>query len=513
MTEAVGEFAMLRTLIAAIAVFAAFSAPAFAQEQEGPQLPQTPEAWRAAAEADLEALRMYLREDTPVAVDTENPRMQRWFDRGYREARQRVRRVTDQPSYFYALAPYTNGFQDPHLSLQPVAPIATARWPGFITTARGDDTIVASNDGADGPAPEIGARVVSCDGKALSRLRERLVFPFTLNPQLARDRRTAHTRLFLDRGNVFAPPPRRCVFEYEGARTTLTLNWRDVPGDEYWTRYNIATNGPGAEFGVTTPAPGVTWIGVPTFGNDAGEQLRALVNEVTANAESIRNGRAVVIDVRGNGGGSSEWGLEVARALWGQSVLDAIPDDSPGGATDWRVSQRNLDYINGFAPELIAQFGEYSQVSLWVRAVQDGFAGALERNEPTWRQRDPEQTGPVPQGGGYTLRRPQGPAPIPARVYVLSNGSCGSACLDFADVALHIPGVQLIGMDTSGDGLLMEVRDQALPSGLSRVVLPLKVYRGRARGALEAYHADVAYPGVWTDEAVRAWVMQLATAR
>lgn len=499
-----------KTVTAAALLAACAVTNAFAQEQEGPALPQTPQAWRAAAESDLEALRMYIAEDTPVALDSENPRMQRWFDRGYREARRRVRRVTDQPSYFYALAAYTNGFQDPHLSLQAVSPLPTARWPGFITTSRGEDTIVASNYGAEGPAPENGARVVSCDGKSLVRLRERTVFPFTLNPQFARDQRVAHTRLFLDRGNVFAPPPRRCVFELDGVRQTLTLNWRDVPGDEYWTRYNISTTGPGAELGLSTPEEGVTWIGVPTFGNEAGEQLRALVNEITANAATIRAGRAVIIDVRGNGGGNSEWGAEIARALWGAEIVSAIPEANPGGATDWRVSQRNLDYINSFAPELIAQFGEYSQVALWARAIQEGFTQSLARGEPIWRQRDAADDTPIPQSGGYTQRRPQGPSPIPARVYILSNGTCASACLDFADIVLHIPGTQLIGMDTSGDGLLMEIRDQTLPSGLARVNLPLKVYRGRARGALEAYRADIAYDGVWDDLSVRNWAIQVA---
>lgn len=494
-------------LAAAAAFFALLVPLAVAQEQPQPQLPATPQAWRAAAESDLEALRTYLNEDTPVAIDAENPRMQRWFDRGYREARRRARRVTDQPSYFYALAAYTNGFQDPHLSLSPVAPIQTARWPGFIVTARGEDTIVASNDGGEG-AVENGARVVSCDGRALARLRERTVFPFTLNPQLARDRRAAHTRLLVDRGNVFAPPPRRCEFEHEGKRSTLTLNWSDVPED-FWQRYNIATNGPGAEFGVSTPEEGVTWIGVPTFANEFGEQLRALVTEVAVNGAAIRAGRAVVIDVRGNGGGNSEWGAELARALWSEEVVNAIPEADPGGATDWRASQRNLDHINSFAPELIAQFGEDSELAGWVRGVQQGLQGALERGEPMWRQREPGETGPVPQGGGYTLRRPQGASPFPARVYLLSNGTCVSACLNFADIVLHVPGAQLIGMDTSGDGLLMEVREEVLPSGLARVSLPLKVYRGRARGALEAYRANVAYPGVWDDVSVRAWVLEL----
>lgn len=501
----------LRSFAVAAAAVLTMSSSAFAQDAPQPAQPATPQAWRAAAETDLEALRMYIREDTPVAVDTENPRMQRWFERGYREARRRMRRVTDQSSYFYALAAYTNGFQDPHLNLQPVTPIATARWPGFITMARGDDTVVASNYGAEDPAPENGARLVSCDGKSPARLRERTVFPFTLNPQIARDRRTAHTRLFLDRGNIFAPSPRSCVFEFEGARSTFALTWRDIPGDDFWTRYNLATTGPGASFGVSTPEEGVTWIGVPSFGNDAGEQLRALVNDVAANAASIRAGRAVIIDTRGNGGGNSEWGVELARAVWGDDVISAIPESNPGGATDWRVSQRNLDYINGFAPELIAQFGENSEVAMWARAIQTGFSETLARGEPIWRQRDPGELGPVPQGGGYTQRRPQGPSPIPARVYILSNGSCASACLDFADVVMHIPGTQLIGMDTSGDGLLMEIRDQVLPSGLARVNLPLKIYRGRARGALEAYDADIAYDGVWDDLSVRNWAIGVAT--
>lgn len=500
---------MLRCLAVAAAAILAMSSSTFAQD--APAQPATPQAWRTAAETDLEALRMYIREDTPVAVDSENPRMQRWLDRGYREARRRTRRVTDQSSYFYALAAYTNGFQDPHLNLQPTTPITTARWPGFIVTSRGDDTIVASNYGAEGPAPQNGARLVSCDGKTPARLREVTVFPFTLNPQIARDRRTAHTRLFLDRGNIFAPPPRRCVFEFEGARTTFPLTWRDIPGDEYWTRYNLATNGPGASFGVTTPEEGVTWIGVPSFGNEAGEQLRALINDVTANAAIMRAGRAIIIDTRGNGGGNSEWGVELARAVWGEAVIDAIPESNPGGATDWRVSQRNLDYINGFAPEIISQFGEESEAASWVRGVQTAFAETLARGEPIWRQRGPGETGPVPQGGGYTQRRPLGPSPIPARVYVLSNGACASACLDFADVVMHIPGTQLIGMDTAGDGLLMEIRDQTLPSGLARVNLPLKVYRGRARGSLEAYHADVAYEGVWDDLAIRTWAIGVAT--
>jgi hypothetical protein len=491
-------------------VLSLIAAP-FANAQQTPALPQTPEAWRAAAESDLESLRGLLRDHTPVAVDDQNPHVRRWFERGYREARARVRRVRDQPSHFFALSAYMNGFQDPHLSLFFATPLRVNRWPGFIVTARGEDAIVFYRDDADASAPALGARIVSCDGQSIARLRERIVFPFAFNPRLANGRRMSVPRLFLDQDNVFGPAPRRCVVEQAGVRRTLTLKWRDVPeGDGFWTQYNAAGLGAGAQFGLTTPAEGIVWIGAPSFANGASEQLRALIRELEANAETIRSSNAVVIDIRGNDGGNSSWGDRLAVAVWGRDVAVRAARSKPAGtAADWRVSPGNRDFVAAQASQMIAQFGESSSSVRHLREVQDGLGQALARGDVLWRQGGATAGGPAPEGGGYTQRRPHGPSPIRARVYVLSNGACVSACLDFADIALHIPGTQLIGADTSGDGLLMDLRGERLPSGLAIAALPMKVYRGRGRGALEAYAADVAYDGVWTDEAVRAWVMDI----
>ncbi len=304
------------------------------------------------------------------------------------------------------------------------------------------------------------------------------------------------------------------MFEHDGGRRTLRLNWRALPdpADDFWAQYRAATLCPGTQFGVTEAAPGVTWIGVPTFADEAAEQLQALVTEIETGAAAMRAGRATVIDVRGNGGGNSAWGVAVARAVFGADVIEAVPQPD-AAAADWRVSAANRDYIAGLAPELIERFGADSEIGQWVVRVCDGISAALARGDALWRQREDGQTGPFPTGGGFTRQRPQGASPFPARVYVLSNGTCASACLDFADIVLHVPGVRLIGADTGADGLLMEVREQTLPSGLVSIVLPMKVIRGRARGSMEAYAADAAYDGVWTDEAVCAWVMKLIDAQ
>ena len=103
--------------------------------------------------------------------------------------------------------------------------------------------------------------------------------------------------------------------------------------------------------------------------------------------------------------------------------------------------------------------------------------------------------------------RPKGESPFPAKVYVLSNGSCGSSCLNFADTVLMVPGVKLIGAATSADGVYMDVRSVDLPSGLGSVTFAQKVERGGGRAELEYYDADIAYDGAWSDAAVRKWVM------
>lgn len=504
----------LRTLVAAAFAFAFVCTPLAARAQEGPQLPQTPEAWRAAAETDLEALHTLIREDTPAALDAENPAMQRWYARGYREAHNRLRRVNDQASYYYLLLGYSTGFRDPHLSLGAQMRLAPASWPGFVTTADGEDVVVFSRDETDANTPAVGARLISCDGRNPAAFRARNIYPFSLNPGLAGDRRRSATRIFMDRHNPFGPAPRRCVFDEDGMRRTIALSWRDVPEDNsYWDQYNLASLGPGASFDITTPAEGVTWIGVPTLDNGAGEQLQALIDRIAAGAPAMRAGRAIVIDVRGNGGGNSEWGVRIARALWGDDIINAVQGDDRPGAVDWRASPGNRDYIAEFTPELARQFGAGSEIVQWAHRAHDGIDGAISRGEAFWRDREPGETGEIAVSGGYTQQRPNGPSPIPARVYVLSNGVCASACLDFADIILHIPGVQLVGGDTSGDGLMMEIRTTNLPSGLVQVGLPMKVYRGRGRGPLESYRADIGYDGVWSDEAVRAWVMELVEAQ
>lgn len=499
---------MIRHVIAAVLSFVALIAsPAAAQET------RTAEEWRAAALADLDAARDLIRTQTPIPYDTENSAYGAWVDEGYALARPLAEQASDFHSYYFSLTRFSNGFRDPHIGISPVQALPTADWPGFVAGSRNGGAVVTWREESDPDAPPIGAQITLCDGRTLMQLAEERLFPYMMNAQIALDRRRAMSRLFMRRAIPGAPAPARCTIVTEQGEREIALRWRPISDQTaFATAYQNASIGPGAAWGVSEPAPGVFWIGVPTFNSSeqTSPRLQALIDEVRARGDAMRNARAIVIDVRGNGGGNSAWADQLAEAVFGERVIRAIDSNERRSAVDWRASPENLAYWRAWINETaVRDFGENSPQARFGRDIVRGLERAQRRDPPIWRQGADNPTAT----GGLTQRRPRGPSPFPARVYMLSNGTCGSSCLNFADTVLHVPGVQLIGSATSGDGPYMEVRVENLPSGLASLTFPQKVWRGMGRGALEAYEADIAYDGSWDDASVRAWVMALISAQ
>lgn len=482
-----------------------------AQAAQAQEAPANAEDWRTLAIRDLEAARDTLRAQTPIPFDQENPAYPAWLETGFAAALERARQAQDAASAYYAVAFFINGFHDPHISLRAVTELPTPRWPGFIAASRDGGAVIVSRDETDPQAPPVGAQIEACEGKSLAELAQERVYPFTLNPQLALDRRRAVSRLFIDRGVPGAPPPAQCRIAIDGEAREIALQWRPVPqpADPFWAAFQTASVGAQAEWGIAEPAPGVAWIGIPTFasGEETAPHLAELVSQIAARGDAMRSGRAIVIDVRGNGGGNSAWADRIASAIFGERTARRAKRASAGRtAVDWRASVENADYWEEWFTDVgVAEFGANSPEAREIRRVIDGLRRTAAATPPIWRQ-GPRRPGP---SGGLTTRRPRGGSPFPAHVYLLSNGTCGSSCLDFADTVLFVPGVRLIGSATSGDGPYMETRSITLPSGRASLTFPQKVWRGMPRGALEAYEPDDAYNGAWDDASVRAWVMGL----
>ncbi|RZM19462.1 MAG: hypothetical protein EOP67_57510, partial [Sphingomonas sp.] len=109
---------------------------------------------------------------------------------------------------------------------------------------------------------------------------------------------------------------------------------------EFDTRFAAASPRAHPEIGGTTPPDGTRWYTLSGFDSDpTGKDAKALVPLIAgmkADAAGLAAAPRIVLDLRGNNGGSSDWSRQIATILWGAAAIRALPSD--GEAVDWRVS-------------------------------------------------------------------------------------------------------------------------------------------------------------------------------
>jgi len=245
-----------------------------------------------------------------------------------------------------------------------------------------------------------------------------------------------------------------------------------------------ATDGERTPIGLSEPRPGLFLIGMSDFQpNEAGvKAYRALYSELAQRRDELRRARAVVIDLRFNNGGSSEWSQEGAEVLWGKAIVEQrVQDYSKAAQIWWRASEGNTAYM----AELVAKLrrdgqAEYADA---METVRSGMRKALASGQPFYAEEDSK--------AGNSAAVISADSDFTAPVYVITRGPCASACLDAVDVFTRFPNVKLIGAPTSGDTPYMDVRQTDLPSGMGRVVIPNKVWVGRPRASGQIYEPNI----------------------
>lgn len=484
---------------AAVVLTLAGKAPA----EEKPPV-SAPTDWGVALTEDAQAFHDLIADSHPGPVDKANLAFRSLLERGLVTALERARTANSYEDWYFALQAYATSFDDGHLSLYAPAPMGhvwRSDWPGFLTTRKDDAYVVAFN--RDPTAPPVGAILKSCDGEPAEAFAANFVGRGVGRWMLKSRWAIYAPTLFVDQHNPYARRPRACVFEVEGRTRRYDLTWRDLPDDVRGEGFSAAAS-PRYRAPIELRSfAGGRWIGLGSFeANPAGpfgEKLVALEAAVGADAEAIRNAPAVVFDLRGNGGGSSVWMYNLARTLWGE---DWVATRQPGNeAVEWRVSQGNLDLIRAYK----TQMGPDPEVQAWLSAIETGLAGAMARGDATWQDAAPE---PAPAAD-----RPSPVSGMRARVYVLTDAYCASACLDAVDL-LKALGAMQVGGETSADTLYMEVRDVVLPSGRITAGIPIKVYRGRTRGSNETARPDRAWTGRADDtDGLERWIMTIDAAR
>ncbi|WP_303699673.1 S41 family peptidase [Brevundimonas naejangsanensis] len=490
---------MKRFLTAGVACLAMMGATqALAQDApaaEARQPMHQPRDWSATLVRDATALHDIMVDSHPGVHDPLNPGFRARLDQGLATALDRARTTTDAGGWWWALRAYVASFEDGHVQISMTQrdfgfPL---RWPGFLTVYRGDDQVVANRDEADAAVPPLGARLIDCDGIDAATLAERRIGQFRGRWFLEAIKTRFGDWMFLSADNPWQTEMTSCRFEADGATRTYALNWRASPDDMNDRRMALMPGRP--EFGLKHFDDGGFWISTPSFNGDpTGEiyaELTALIADMKAKQEALRLAPYVVLDLRGNGGGSSHWSQLMAQVLWGDDWMAAHPEPAIE-AVDWRASDGNIAEISAFLDKLRATNGQPELIA-WAEDAISGMKAAKAAGQVYWRSANDQQAADA-------APPPAAPQLMAGRVYVLTDSSCGSACLDAVDLWKTVGAVQ-VGRETSADTVYMEIREAALASGLAEIAVPMKVYRGRARGNNEPQRPQYVIEGDMGDDA------------
>lgn len=466
-----------------------------------------PRDWAATLRADARAFHDTVARDHPGPVNRLDPHFAARNDAALARALGRAARVRDYPGYYWAITAYEASFDDGHvaIAMRGKAPAVTWHWPGFLTGYDGRGRQVVMTRADDAPVP-LGAELVGCDGKQADRLAADNLGAFWGRWGLASQRAAAGGRLLMDMGNPFVARPRQCRFVVEGQARTVVLDWRDLAaGPDAYAR--LAATAPRAHppIAARTLADGTRWFTLSSFDNDPGgpavKALSSLIAGMARDRAALVAAPRIVLDLRGNNGGSSDWSRQVAEMLWGGAAIAALPADTT--YVEWRASAANLATIEEYRRRWAGSAEISKEAKDWADRSAAGLRGALAAGRPLWRE--PDEPAAVPVAVSAI-------AGSVGRVYVLTDRGCGSACLDAVDLWRALGAVQ-VGQETSADTLYMEVREQPLPSGIATAVVPMKVYRGRRRGANVPWTPAHLFTGDMTDTpALERWIAALPGA-
>ena len=463
--------------------------------------------WRDLTLADVAAAYSIIARNHPGAVAAAGDSA---FRQTLEEARAhavlRAGRVNSYEGWLATLRAFAVAFGDPLISLSPRLSLATVRWPGFVVARLGDATVVASRDTTDATLPAPGSILVSCDGVSADQYaRTRLgVFRGTWDVASQRVRTTPF--LLVDDGNPFLAPARECVVRENGAERRVELRWQSISPSALQERLRAAAPVGNAGFEVRRVGDG-WWIGIQSLGG----RVQSVLDTVQARSAEIRSAPWVVVDVRGNGGGNSEWANRLAIQLVGQERTSASlraaerQFASSLCGTSWRASADVEQTIAGYIRDMGPRLGEAS-INQWRRELDSVRVARTQGRELA---PEPRTCAPAAQNSGpVTL-----PAPLmKGKLVLLTDHACFSSCLMLAGLFRAVGAIH-VGEGTDFSTRYMEVRGFQLPSGLATFATLQKAGFGMPM-RLGPFEPEVPYPGRIDDtRAIEAWIATLVRDR
>lgn len=450
-------------------------------------------SWSDRAVLDIERAHELVTLVHPAVLDPGDRAFQAWFSNGHRLSMAKARQADSEAKARAALRFYTAGYEDGHLiAWKRESEPAQSRWAGWTVQYRnGQYRVVRRADNWSKDVPENGDTLLRCDGRDVDAILADQVAPY-VDRRMTLD--SVRTRLAWqltheESGDALWEPLRlaECtVRTAQGALRDYPLVWRDATDDKEGAR------GPRPVQGISRLPSGTYWINASNFMLQEGDV--ASFQDLLQRIRRLDKANAVVLDARGNSGGSSLVGVRILRAL----LKNSFPDDESHARAFWRVSDPARDALKVYEQMVARAEGTESWTYRALTEISNLLEAAASRGDAFFEQRVPDAD-PEPEEEG---------APFNGKLVLVTDAWCASACLDFADAVRSIPGAVHAGHATSGDTPYIDVLEKPLPSGMQMWV-PMKVWRNRPRGSNEPLVPAHSFDGDIEDTpALQKWVEQ-----
>lgn len=445
--------------------------------------------WQAMARRDLDAVHARVLEAHPGVIDPMNPGFSAWMRHGYEQAKAHIPHVVSYDTAMAAVRFYTAGFEDGHLiysdHVRGDFPIFVTGWK--VAEVGKSYAVVATIPGWPVQLPPVGAVWTGCDGLSAEDVLRTKVAPFTDRRDVEGGRQKRITALWMRRpvGQDLV----QCSFQAgNGADLTLPVAYGPITTSQFFD----AAQGPDARQAKAAKnafdlRSGVLWINAGNFQLSEESTDRQELDAMLIGLAEVDDAHTIIFDARGNRGGDSSIGDRIFQAATGGLEFEGGELDSlPRYYAQWRVSDWLVQYLESSTDRLKSLYGEDSARVREHLHFIDRVAAAKAAGQ-LWVEQDAGRAltrrDVIARNG--RLRRFEG------RVALLTDSGCASACLDFADSVLQVPGVVHAGEKTSADSVYMVGSRSRLPSG-NVLVMPVKVWRNRTRGNNEPLIPDVA---------------------
>jgi hypothetical protein len=356
-----------------------------------------------------------------------------------------------------------------------------------------------------GSLPPVGAKLASCNGKSADEIARTRLDRYQGNLDLATDRYRTAAYLLVDVGNPFVPaPPTTCAFDVGGRVVRYALDYRAPDESELISALSASAPTISAPLSLTRFQKGGYWLRIASLNND--QDWTSFFKDVETNRTALRSAPLIVIDLRGNGGGSSSYANRLARIIWGEDFVD---QHTPAQRSDiWRVSSANRMWLEWVIGEL-QDDPDSAAERAYYRNLLSLMDDARRRGSPIFVFRDPA-------GSAVSREADPAPNPVAGKVVLFTDRACNSACLDLMDLYLRLPNAVHAGTETYADTIFMEETRVPLPSGKMTLVFGHKAITGRERKSNQTYKPSSKY--IFTgnpadDSQVRSWVLRASQMR